>query len=191
VAGLPTRASVVAPGVALQASAPESHERPRFDRTHGTLAAADPASCTTCHTQPFCAQCHDAPDRPVYHPTNFVTRHAADAWGRSQECATCHEVQLFCRSCHVQSGLEPQGRLNAGFHDAEPVWLLRHGQAARQSLESCASCHQQRDCVQCHSELGAFKVNPHGSGFDARRARERNPQICRACHVGSPIGGGG
>jgi hypothetical protein len=191
VEALPARASVVAPGVGLDVDLPESHQRPQFGRTHGTLAAADPASCATCHTQPFCVQCHDAPARPVYHEPNFVMRHAADAWGRNQECATCHEVQVFCRSCHVQSGFGAQGRLNAGFHDAEPVWLLRHGQAARQALESCATCHAQRDCVQCHSQLGAFKVNPHGPGFDARRAWERSPGICLACHVGSPFGGGG
>ncbi|HSR43481.1 MAG TPA: cytochrome c3 family protein, partial [Longimicrobiales bacterium] len=74
--------------------------------------------------------------------------------------------------------------------DAEPLWLLRHGQAARQSLESCASCHTQRQCLQCHSTFGAFQVNPHGADFDARRAWERNPGVCLACHLESPFGGG-
>jgi hypothetical protein len=186
---LPLRATVVAPGVGLFQGAPASHQVPRFDRAHGTLAAADPAACATCHTQPFCVQCHSAPQQPVYHEANFVARHAADAWSRSTECASCHEVQVFCRSCHVQSGFGAQGRLGQGFHDAEPLWLLRHGQPARQSLESCASCHQQKDCLQCHSQLGAFRVNPHGPNFDARRAWARNPGICTACHLGNPFGG--
>jgi hypothetical protein len=190
-AQLPSRAEAVAPGVGLTVAFPGSHRAPAFERTHGTLAASEAASCATCHTQPFCVQCHSAAERPVYHETNFVARHAAEAWGRSLECANCHEVQVFCRSCHTQSGYGAQGRLGPGFHDAEPVWLLRHGQAARQALESCASCHAQRDCAQCHSQLGAFKVNPHGPAFDARRAWERNPGICLACHVGSPFGGGG
>jgi hypothetical protein len=190
-AALPARSEVAAPGVQLAVAVPGSHRSVAFDRTHGALAASEPAACATCHTQPFCVQCHDAPERPVYHEDNFLSRHAADAWGRSSECASCHEVQVFCRSCHTQAGFGSRGRLGAGFHDAEPVWLLRHGQAARQALESCASCHAQTDCAQCHSQLGAFKVNPHGPAFDARRAAERNPVICLACHVGSPLGGGG
>lgn len=82
------------------------------------------------------------------------------------------------------------GRLGPGFHDAEPLWLLRHGQAARQALESCASCHGQNECMQCHSVLGAFKVNPHGPGFDARRAQKRNAAICLVCHITDPLAGG-
>jgi hypothetical protein len=81
------------------------------------------------------------------------------------------------------------GRLGTGFHDAEPLWLLRHGQAARQGLESCASCHEQNQCMQCHSTLGAFKVSPHGPDFDARRAQKRNAAICLACHITDPLTG--
>jgi hypothetical protein len=44
--------------------------------------------------------------------------------------------------------------------------------------------------MQCHSDLGAFRVSPHGPGFDARRAWERSPTTCAACHVRSPFGGG-
>ncbi|HEX6589857.1 MAG TPA: cytochrome c3 family protein, partial [Longimicrobiales bacterium] len=81
-----------------------------------------------------------------------------------------------------------QGRLGSGFHDAQPLWLLRHGQAARQTLESCTTCHEQRDCMQCHSQTGSFQINPHGPDFDAERARDRNSRICFACHVADPIG---
>jgi hypothetical protein len=71
------------------------------------------------------------------------------------------------------------------------MWLLRHGQAARQNLETCASCHTQRDCTQCHGVLGAFKVNPHGRDFDAAAAWQRNPRSCFGCHVKNPLQGGG
>jgi hypothetical protein len=81
------------------------------------------------------------------------------------------------------------GRLGRGFHDAEPLWLLRHGQAARQGLESCASCHEQSQCMQCHSALGAFKVSPHGPDFDPRRAQKRNAAICLVCHLTDPLTG--
>jgi hypothetical protein len=186
---LPARARTLAPGVGLFLSAPESHGPPRFALTHGTLAATDRAGCISCHSEPFCAQCHQAPQRPSYHVGDFLASHAAPAWSRNLDCSTCHETQTFCRSCHLQSGLDSQGRLNAGYHDAEPLWLLRHGQPARQALESCASCHSQRNCMQCHSDLGAFRVSPHGPGFDAERALARSPRTCALCHVRSPLGG--
>jgi hypothetical protein len=129
------------------------------------------------------------PERSFHLPT-FMLRHSSNAYGRRLECANCHDVRVFCRDCHTQSGLSTaggSGRLQGAFHDAEPLWLLRHARAARQGLESCTSCHTQRDCLQCHSELGAFRINPHGDDFDARRAQKRNPVTCFACHVDDPL----
>jgi hypothetical protein len=125
-----------------------------------------------------------------FHPANFSMRHASLAYGQRLECGTCHNTQLFCRDCHAGLGMRSAGRLGSGYHDAEPVWLLRHGQAARQTLGTCTSCHTQRDCMQCHSQFGSFRISPHGPSFDARRAQRVNPQICRACHIGDPFSGG-
>jgi hypothetical protein len=188
---LPARADVVAPGAGIVARAPESHGRMFFADAHTTLAAADDASCATCHQESFCVSCHDAPMQGGYHPAAFLSRHTASAFGRDAECSTCHSTQTFCRECHAEVGLAPAGgaRLGAGYHDDGPVWLIRHGQAARQNLESCASCHRQVDCTQCHSELGAFKVSPHTLAFDAERAWARSPRTCLACHVGNPLNG--
>jgi hypothetical protein len=250
IADLPSRADVVAPGVATTRRAPASHASPFFATQHATAAATRPESCASCHTQArFCEGCHlsgvaaaparvrpatsggasagstaallsavarlDPPlpasyaaaDTPVaqppaaspgrpqrprpaaaFHPPNYAYRHSAEAYNRRLDCASCHNTRVFCRDCHEQAGFGSEGRLNRGFHDAEPVWLLRHGQAARQTLESCASCHGQRDCMQCHSEVGSFRINPHGSGFDARRAQRRNPRVCFACHLSDPLG---
>ena len=187
---LPRSADVRAPGGGLAARAPGTHASPFFEEAHGTLAAADGGSCATCHTASYCRDCHDAPAGASYHPSDFVAGHAAVAFGRADECSTCHETAAFCRDCHVESGFGSVGRLGPGYHDAEPVWLLRHGQAARQNLESCASCHEQRDCVQCHGVLGSFSVSPHQPGFDAERAWATSPRTCLACHVGNPLPGG-
>ncbi|MEX2466196.1 MAG: hypothetical protein WD995_04760 [Gemmatimonadota bacterium] len=190
VGALPRRADVHAPGVGLTPDAPGTHASPFFPEAHGTLAAADDGSCATCHTESYCTDCHDAPTGASYHPSGFVAGHSAAAFGRADECAACHETAAFCRACHLESGFGSVGRLGTGYHDAEPIWLLRHGQAARQNLESCASCHEQRDCVQCHGVLGSFKVSPHQPGFDAERAWATSPRTCLACHVGNPLGGG-
>jgi hypothetical protein len=153
------------------------------------LAAADESTCTTCHVETFCVECHDGPADGGYHPTGFVARHSADAFGRSADCATCHSTQAFCRECHEQTGLAGFDRLGPDFHAGGPIWLIRHGQAARQNLESCASCHAQTDCTACHSAVGAFKVNPHARDFDAERAFARSPRTCAACHIRNPLGG--
>jgi hypothetical protein len=189
VGALQARDSVVAPGVVLDVTAPSSHESYFFMSAHSNMAAAEPSTCAACHTETYCVDCHDGPPDGGYHPPSFVTRHTADAYGRAEECATCHSTAVFCRACHEQSGFGSEGRLGAGYHDAEPIWLLRHGGAARQSLESCASCHNQSDCVQCHGVLGAFQVSPHSPDFDADEAWARSPRICIACHTSIPTGG--
>jgi hypothetical protein len=102
------------------------------------------------------------------------------------ECANCHSVEAFCKACHAEVGLAAT-RPGPGFHDGGVAWLLGHGQPARQGLESCASCHAQRDCTQCHSQTGSFRVNPHGPGFDAARAWERSPGTCLVCHIEAPL----
>lgn len=184
---LPRRPDVRAPGVGLEASYPASHDTPFFLSMHTVAAATSPDSCAGCHTESYCSECHDAPQAPAYHPPSFALRHSAAVGSQSAECANCHNTAAFCRECHVEVGLRSVGRLGTGYHDAEPVWLLRHPIAARQGMEQCASCHTQNDCLQCHSELGAFKVSPHGPDFDPERARAKNPLICRACHLaGSP-----
>jgi hypothetical protein len=189
VPSLPTRETVRAPGVQVARAMPGSHESPFFMDAHAPMASAGAGGCATCHAQTDCVACHDAPRSSAFHPEGFQARHAADAYAQTAECASCHSTQIFCRSCHQESGFGSFGRLGSGFHDAEPAWLFRHGQAARQTLESCVSCHEQRDCTQCHGALGAFKVSPHGPDFDPERARSKNPVTCRACHVGAPGGG--
>jgi hypothetical protein len=186
---LPSRAEAVAPGAQLETHAPYTHRTPFFLDAHATLAAADPGQCSTCHTEAYCVECHDGPPGGGYHEPAFVARHQTQAFGRTEECATCHNTAAFCRECHQESGLVTRGRLGPGFHDAEPLWLLRHGTAARQSLESCASCHQQRDCVQCHGTIGSFRISPHTDDFDAADAWARSPRTCLACHLSNPLGG--
>lgn len=188
-AAFPDRDQVVAPGVGVMAHAPNSHESLFFIDAHTTLASTDGGSCAVCHQESFCVECHDGPSTGGYHPPGFVARHSADAFGRENECATCHNTEVFCRGCHSEMGLTSFGRLGAGYHADESLWLLRHGQGARQNLESCVSCHKQSDCTQCHGVLGSFKVSPHSSDFDAERAWERSPRTCLACHIGNPLDG--
>jgi hypothetical protein len=162
---------------------PASHET-GFRDQHAALATASPGTCTTCHTRTECLDCHRPTAASVrgYHPSGFLTRHPAAAYSRESSCADCHSPTGFCAACHQQSGLVASRTLRPGYHDAKQFFLAGHGQAARQSLESCVGCHTERDCLTCHSSRGGRRFNPHGPGFDGARLKRKNPEMCTACH---------
>ena len=157
-----------------------------FTVNHGAAASADTPRCRTCHAQRDCEQCHDASSTPGFHGKDFLLRHGAEAYARDTDCASCHSTEVFCRDCHRNAGLSADSPVNSSYHDAEPFWLLSHGQAARQGMESCASCHQQNDCLQCHSAQSGWRVNPHGPDFDPTRVSDRNLEMCTRCHPTDP-----
>jgi len=185
VAALPAADPNRAAGAQLVRTPPPSHTRD-FRERHGAEANARPRTCQTCHVRSMCLDCHrpDVGPQSRYHPAAFLTRHPSAAYARSASCSDCHNPAQFCQSCHQQAGVVAARRIGAtGFHDAFRGFNLGHGQAARQSLESCASCHAERDCTACHSAVGGgFRFNPHGPGFNAARARSKNPSLCIACH---------
>jgi hypothetical protein len=181
------------------------HTRPQCEDCHNSARAgragmSTPARASAVHasaalTKSSVVQTQDTTprkraavrQRAAYHPVNFQERHSAAAYNRNLECSNCHDTARFCRACHEQRGTGTTGRLQPGFHDAQPLWLLNHGKPARQGMESCASCHKQTDCMQCHSGLGSFRVSPHGPGFDAARVQKKNARLCSACHLSDPL----
>lgn len=189
-AALPARAAGRGTGAQPVRRPPDTHGE-SFAARHAPLAAAAAATCSGCHVQTDCFACH----RPAagtaagYHPVGFLQRHPSSAYARESACAECHNVGAFCQTCHARAGLGSERPLGSGYHDASRFFLGSHGQAARQSLESCVSCHVERDCLACHSATTGRRFSPHGPGFDAARMRRRNPEMCTACH-GTAIPGG-
>lgn len=177
------------PGATIRRERPASHGLD-FSERHAEPASARPQSCNACHTRPECLTCHRpeaSKPSPGYHPAGFLASHPAAAYSRESSCGDCHNQGEFCASCHVNAGLVTSGGLRGtGYHDAKQFFLLNHGQAARQSLESCVSCHSERDCLTCHSATGGRRFDPHGPGFDPGTLRRKNPSMCTACH-GSAI----
>jgi hypothetical protein len=159
-----------------------------FEQEHSAAAASGELRCQGCHEKRWCADCHGGEGKRRYHVANFVARHAPESYGVQRDCAQCHNAEVFCRGCHVQAGLGTRGRLDEAFHTAQPLWLLQHGRAARASLESCTTCHTQRECMQCHSGVGR-RVNPHGRDFNAARMATKNRDMCFTCHLTDPLRG--
>lgn len=184
---LPSGGSGRGVGAQLTRTPPTSHSWDFRDR-HGSDASARSKGCETCHVRETCLTCHrpDAAGAGDYHPAGFLSRHPASAWSREANCSDCHNPGQFCQDCHKQAGLVAGkfgGIGGRGYHDALPAFLVGHGQAARQGLESCASCHVERDCTRCHAARGiGFGFNPHGPGFNADRLKKKNPTLCIACH---------
>lgn len=180
---------------------PASHG-PNFARQHH---GADPDTCATCHAPPDCQRCHLSPRRPrSIHPADYIRAHGPDARRGTPDCASCHRPQTFCVGCHAQSGLTQAAPGRAfGFDQADrrryhPPGFVgalggvpgpgHHRLAARRALDTCVSCHQETDCVRCHS-AGAtrrLRASPHPPGFRAEcvRLRDINPRGCLKCHTG-------
>ena len=190
VLSLPAAGPGRAVGARIERKKPGYHS-PDFADRHAPLASSSPGTCTACHARAECLECH----RPnpgaagSYHPAGFLVRHPAAAFNRQTDCAGCHDQASFCVTCHQQAGLVATGRLQPGYHDANGAFILNHGVAARQNIESCVACHGERDCLTCHSAQSGRHFNPHGPGFDPERLKRRNPQTCAACH-GRNIPGG-
>ena len=181
--------------------APASHTQFFLD-DHRALAAASTESCSVCHVvEQQCQTCHvgaetlerssaaaQRRDVDLYHPVNFMQQHSAAAFNQETECATCHNPEAFCRECHTGVGRASKDlRTDTGFHNKNSAFEFGHGQAARQGLESCAACHEQNYCLQCHSAKVGRRIKPHGPGFDAKKLQSKNPQLCAFCHVGNPL----
>lgn len=182
IAELPEPVPGGAPGVAL--TQVTMHEANFLDH-HKSGAASGRFNCTSCHEQRECTSCHEGASSRRYHPNDFVYRHPSEAFSQEQTCASCHRTETFCRNCHQQSGFATSGAKTGAVHTGQPVWLLQHGEAARRGLTECTTCHQQRDCLRCHSSQG-LKVNPHGPDFDAKAMSARAKQMCATCHVKDP-----
>ncbi len=126
------------------------------------------------------------------HPGDFLSTHPVMARRDETHCTSCHTTQQFCTECHARLGLSPIAapdvRSPVRYHPPSAVWSRGpnlHGVEARRSMQSCASCHAEDDCVTCHGSLGlGGGVSPHPPGFAAscRTALETNSHACATCH---------
>ncbi len=137
-----------------------------------------------------CGVCHKTlpePNRPEGHTPPMAV------------CTDCHEphgkqfAQGTCDNCHFDLQRFPLRPITAFTHEGD--YLRKHGQDARNS-QSCATCHDQTFCSDCHSvqtvpvrlELLAIeRVDRqfiHRADFISRHSIEARaePAMCAKCH---------
>lgn len=158
---------------------------------HGPRALTQNAECMSCHLEADCITCHvdTLAESSLIHPPNYVAMHGLEARQSIDDCATCHQAQTFCTSCHLESQVSPDApfdlRPPANFAMHPPGWLdaatpNNHGVMARRDIFECASCHSEQDCVSCHTGISP---HPPEFRFECRAWLQANPAPCARCHL--------
>jgi hypothetical protein len=171
-----------------------------FRTRHDAIARAEPKTCAACHEQRFCADCHAGAMKPLdFHPGDYIALHAVEARRGVPDCGACHKSQRFCVGCHERSGVGVRAESGfdrvgvvGRFHPAGWTSDLRgpdhHATEAQKNLKSCASCHREDFCAECHTaEPGRMGVSPHGPGWRGsgrcRALAAKNQRMCLRCHI--------
>ena len=177
---------------------PEGHLASDFRKDHKKLTRLGmrEVSCKTCHSENFCQDCHSGTelrgfastkdlmadpsprsstkDNPrqlrlqQVHSLNYRLTHGIDAKSKAFDCASCHEQQTFCVTCHEAGGNITEKKFKPVSHNVAGFTTIgrgsgggRHAQLARRDIESCAACHdvQGNDptCTLCHTENGGVR----------------------------------
>ncbi len=158
---------------------PKSH-RSDFLEIHPLKALDNPQSCTRCHEQKYCIQCHSK-----FRPTDlqFLSHRRQFRDIKLSNVGPAHAVfeqngvinTAACPTCHP-GGLVPAH-----------TWSSEHGREARRNLQACQSCHSDGDvCLTCHSSRTGLRVSPHPRNWDSIKNNFRdksNSRSCIKCHV--------
>ena len=139
-----------------------------------------------------CSQCHGAVDQLAQAGRNAMPRmrsclqcHAMPGPSRGKargECITCHLSRGGIIKTHFSSGkLVPPPWLGGADHG--PRWIETHKQAAGANSRLCASCHQEKECTDCHDgRVRPRRIHPNDwlsqHGVASRMASHR----CTSCH---------
>jgi len=165
-----------------------------FIERHKRVAADNAALCASCHTERYCADCHDGKVRPrTVHPNDWISIHPIAARQNNPRCTSCHQEQSFCLQCHQRLGLAMTGPNSSGAKFHPPGFGALNGRGpghhaweAQRNLNACVSCHTERDCALCHAAAGrgGLSVDPHPPSFRSNCASQlrRNPRPCLVCH---------
>ena len=156
-------------------------------------------NCQSCHEEQLsskCTYCHTSDDQSTYTATelpkrNLLFSHEFHIGEQKVECETCHKgvdqaeigvsIQLpdmatcytchndvkasnACETCHTDlTALRPKEHNRTNF-------VREHKFTARLSTATCASCHTQESCIDCHNGTDLVKVDVPGRDLASPRA---------------------
>jgi len=114
-------------------------------------------------------------------------------------CPTCHGQASIggptqCSECHGTERVKSTQKTFASF-DHTPAFVANHKFAANQDPATCAACHAQSFCADCHGGKTALlpsvklgnrpdRVSPHRTGYltQHRIDGKIDPTGCFECH---------
>jgi len=165
---------------------PKDHLVPEFKKDHRRLARIGEltVTCSTCHTESFCQDCHSgidlkgfgvekdlmadpSPRMPLkdtpretklqqIHDLNYRFTHSIDAKSKRIDCYSCHERQSFCVECHQAGGNITQDKIRPKNHDEPGFKTIGKGSGGGRHAELA-----ERDieyCISCHDVEGKDPV---------------------------------
>ena len=128
---------------------PPSHDL-YWTKRHGLFGMQDDASCSVCHTEDSCTECHSVM-QPRNH--NNLWRHRAHgveaSWNR-EGCIVCHQEDS-CQVCHA----ETRPRSHQGRWDSpgkKPTHCIGCHTAATAG-EGCVVCHEEGNDLLLHERF--------------------------------------
>ncbi|HEX5058507.1 MAG TPA: cytochrome c3 family protein [Kofleriaceae bacterium] len=173
---------------------------PQFAADHKQQARRADATCNACHDRSECVECHQGVVKPAdFHQANYIALHSIEAKRGRPDCSACHRAQTFCVGCHERSGIGTRGETDFNSRDPlqqfhPPGWASQgagpnlHAPVARRSINTCASCHREDDCLTCHSaDATGLRISPHPAGWRGssrcRMLDRGNRRMCLRCHI--------
>lgn len=178
---------------------------------HGDhLGYLDGEPCMTCHVEgaesirpdtSICLECHETEliDNVSFagltsHDTTWSVSHRAAAKGSAMNCAACHQ-QDDCLECHGAGFADEMGSASNGMINVHRSdFSVTHPIEARTNPQRCASCHENRFCVECHDSFNSadLAIKSHRRSFSEMSgntiAHENfDDSQCQTCHTDSVL----
>jgi hypothetical protein len=181
IAALPTPGAGDPIGVVVPRTRPPGH-LPLFATQHGAAVATDMPSCSSCHVETQCAECHSDPGR--------VAETVAPQGAARADVPPGSDAERYVHADPGFRSLPPEPR--SGYHPAN--FLLRHGAEALAVQTVCSDCHStEAFCRDCHASTGITVGVAGGAGgafhdaqpnwfFEHGVAARQGMEGCASCH---------
>ena len=137
-----------------------------------------------------CLDCHGADDgggapRPTLPSMQLcLDCHRSGRVTAANACRDCHESlpDGRLRTNFADGDLVPRGLLRGMAHDRD--WMVRHRWVGADQGATCAACHRESDCTDCHDGRRSVQtVHPNDwLTLHSTMARRDQPR-CGSCHT--------